>query len=100
MSSHELRISTTIYSVGAVFRTCYKFTDRCFLFLRPDGSDGIIVELRPRPGGPAITEVAGLFSNELIDQHLRQLVGAETRAVREAIVAQAFAEASFDAASG
>jgi hypothetical protein len=37
--------------------------------------------------------VVGEFSNELINQQVRRDVANETKAVRELIVAQAFAEA-------
>jgi His-Xaa-Ser system protein HxsD len=37
--------------------------------------------------------LAGEFSNELINQRVRLQIASETRAIRELIVAQAFAEA-------
>ena len=40
-----------------------------------------------------MNELAGEFSNELVNQKVRLDVAAETKAIRELIVAQAFAEA-------
>jgi His-Xaa-Ser system protein HxsD len=89
-----VRVDTAAYSLEALFRACYAFTDRCYLFLRPeDGSTVVEVMFAEKTPDSDLASLAGEFSNELIDQKVRQQIAAETRAIRELIVAQAFAEA-------
>src|SRR5229473_7847346 len=86
-------VDTTIYSVEALFRTCYSFTDRCYIFLRPADPKSVIeVRFSKKSSESNLALIAGEFSNELVNQRVRMDVAGETRAVRELIVAQAFAE--------
>lgn len=90
-----MAVDTAIYSMDALFRVCYAFTDRCYLFLEPkEGIQSVINVRFTRKGEDCdLASLAGEFSNSLIDQRVRLQISAETRAVRELIVAQAFAEA-------
>jgi His-Xaa-Ser system protein HxsD len=91
-----VRVDTTVYPLQALFRVCYVFTDRCYLFLQPvAGSSVIEVMFTRKASGCDMPSLAGEFSNELINQKVRMDVAAETKAIRELIVAQAFAEADF-----
>jgi His-Xaa-Ser system protein HxsD len=87
-------VNSDLYSREALFRVSYLFTDRCYLFLSQD-VDSPIVQVRFTRKGTDIdlNELAGEFSNELINQKVRLNIAAETKAIRELIVAQAFAEA-------
>jgi len=87
-----LRVDTNLYARESLFRACYQFTDRCYLFLRPDGEHAVLVEVRARPASPPLSEVIGEFTNELLNQQVRTEISRETRAIREMIVAQAFKE--------
>ncbi len=93
----SLLVDTTLYTPEALFRACYAFTDRCYLFLKQVSAHEILVEFRRSPSSPALADVVGAFANELIDQRVRADIARETRAIRERIVAQAFAEADFRA---
>jgi len=87
-------VDTAVYSLEALFRVCYAFTDRCYLFLRPEeGSSVIRVMFTRKTADCDLPSLAGEFSNELINQRVRLQIASETRAIRELIVAQAFAEA-------
>ena len=87
-------VNCGLYSREALFRVCYLFTDRCYLFLVQDeGSPVVQVRFTRKGPDTDLNEMAGEFSNELINQKVRLDVAAETRAIRELIVAQAFAEA-------
>lgn len=87
-------VNGDLYSREALFRVCYLFTDRCYLFLsQEDGSSIIHVRFTRKSLETDLSRLAGEFSNELINQKVRLDVAAETKAVRELIVAQAFAEA-------
>src|ERR1700716_3041040 len=81
-----------VYPKEALFRACYVFTDRCYIFLEPVGDTRIKVRFRKRRQSAALSQIVGEFSNELLDQRLRHSIGAETRSIREMIVTQAFAE--------
>ncbi len=89
----SLRIDTTLYPEEAVFRACYAFTDRCYLFLERAGEGALRIQFRPRRGSTKLDAIVGDFGNELINQRIRHTLARETRAIRELIVAQAFAEA-------
>ena len=43
-----LRVDREVYSDEAIFRTCYLFTDRCYLWLDRDGPDHLVVRFRKR----------------------------------------------------
>lgn len=89
-----MAVDGDLYSREALFRVCYLFTDRCYLFLsQEEGSPVIHVRFTRKSPETDLSRLAGEFSNELINQKVRLDVAAETKAIRELIVAQAFAEA-------
>jgi His-Xaa-Ser system protein HxsD len=94
-----LTVDTKLYSEEALFRTCYVFTDRCYLLLKPDGDNRVVVEFRKRRQSADLHVLIGEFANELIDQRVRADLSRDTRAIRELIVAQAFAEADLHGSS-
>ena len=86
-------VDLSVYREEALFRTCYLFTDRCYLFLDPAGPGQIRVRFRKRDPLASLMRIVGEFGNELINQRIRLDLAEETRVIRELIVAQAFAEA-------
>lgn len=89
-----ISVDTDLYSVDALFRVCYVFTERCYIFLKPQiGSSVVDVRLTSKRSDCDLTSLSGDFANELINQRVRRDIASETKAVRELIVAQAFAEA-------
>jgi His-Xaa-Ser system protein HxsD len=96
----EIEVHTRVYPLTAIFRACYLFTDRCYLFLDSDESGECIrVKLAGKEGNANLQAIAGEFCNELINQRVRHDIAKETRSIRELIVAQAFAEADFRSGS-
>lgn len=89
-----LTIDLGIYHVDAVFRTAYRFSDRCVVFLeRPtDRQDRLRVTIAPRLSGLDLQKTIGDFANDLLDQQLRVVLAHEAGPLRDLIVAQAFAE--------
>jgi His-Xaa-Ser system protein HxsD len=88
-----MELDATIYSVGAVLRAGYKLTDRAYVHIaRDEESDHLIVSLLARDSRSDLGALAGELTNEMLDQRLREMVAAETAAVRELIFAQAFSE--------
>jgi His-Xaa-Ser system protein HxsD len=88
-----LEVDTAIYSLVALFRVCYAYTDRCYLFLEPATKDtSVLVRIAGKKPDADLDTVAGEFSNALIDERVRRDIATETMSIRELIVAQAFAE--------
>jgi His-Xaa-Ser system protein HxsD len=91
--SLTVSVETAIYSLDALFRVCYDFTDRCYLFLQPINKTSVVrVQFARKTSECNLSLIAGEFSNALIDQKVRQQIALETMSIRELIVAQAFAE--------
>jgi His-Xaa-Ser system protein HxsD len=86
-----LLVDETVYSREAVLRTCYWFTDRCYLFVSRAAPERLVITVRAKPGGLALETVGGEFTNALLDQQLRLEIGQETQSLRQLIVAKAFA---------
>ena len=96
MATHDcIAVDTQLYALPALFRTCYLFTDQCYLFVTPPNGSVVTVEFRSRPNGGSVDDVVGRFGNELIQQQVRLTLAEETRELRNLIVTQAFAEAEF-----
>lgn len=89
-----VEIDLGIYCLDAVLRACYAFTDRCYLLLMrgEPPRDRLQVFAQAKRPELDVRVLLGEFANELLDQQLRRAVAEETGAVRELIVAQAFAE--------
>jgi His-Xaa-Ser system protein HxsD len=92
-------VDIVTYREEALFRTCYLFTDRCYLFLDSAGPGRIRVRFRKRDPLTDLLRIVGEFGNELINQRIRFDLAEETRTIRELIVTQAFAEADLGPAT-
>jgi His-Xaa-Ser system protein HxsD len=86
-------LDLSIYPMDVVLRTCHTFTARCYVFVHPAENGRVTVELAPRDEQGLPRDLAGQFSNALVDYRLRALIAEETRPIRELLVAQAFCEA-------
>lgn len=87
----EIRVDKSVYSIDALLRTCYRFTDRAYVLLQEIDGSAIEVHLVSRCGAD-LDDIIGEFSNVLLDEELRDRLNNETRHLRELVVAQAFAE--------
>lgn len=93
-STYELRFSNSVYSLGTIKKAAYRFTDRCCFDFRVTEDNATLAVLS---FGPDVTpdEKAALqreFRNEVLDQDLREVIGAETAGVRNAVLAYAFSQ--------
>ena len=109
-----ITVDLAIYSLDIVLRTCHAFTSRCFVTphvvangrigVGPDcrGPEdcrrhrlgrGLAARARQLTGKDSLRDLAGAFSNALLDSHLRAVIATETHTIRELLVAQAFCEA-------
>jgi His-Xaa-Ser system protein HxsD len=87
-------IDPKVYSLNAVLKTAYWFTDRAFLHLQFGGDQKIELRLRAKHPGADVESLAGDFMNELLDQQLREAVAAETEGIRDLIFSHALSKTS------
>jgi His-Xaa-Ser system protein HxsD len=88
----SLSLNTSIYSLEAIKKAAYKFADRASILISPGAASSVIVEFnfRGKSATDNLGQVVSDFSNELLDQDLREIVKRETVALRNLIMAQAF----------
>lgn len=87
-------VDESLYSLDSLFRTCYVFTDRAYIYLRREKPGHVSVHIASKEHAIDLGGLAGEFTNELLDYRVRSLVSAESGKIRELIVAQAFAESN------
>jgi len=90
--STSLIVDLSIYTLPAVLRSIYRFSDRCFFFLRKESAGTVTIHVQNRKADEPADRWLGDLANELLDQQLRQQLGQEAGPLRELIAAQAFAE--------
>lgn len=91
-NTRELLFCNGVYSLETIKKAAYRFTDRCSFDFRLTEENAILVVLSFKPNVTS-DEVAALqsdFRNEILDQDLREAIGAETASVRNAVLAYAF----------
>src|SRR6266487_392415 len=89
----RISLSLDVYGLQAILRSCYWLTDRCFVYLAPAREGLIEITLLAKNADSTQTDhLTWDFLNDLVDQRLRIDINTETRAIREMIVAQAFAD--------
>lgn len=93
VGSVTVRLETALFRLVAIQKAAYRMGGRCFVELHalPDAVD---VRLTPRREGESLDALAGELRNEALDQELREVIAAETEAVRNLILAQAFSKTS------
>lgn len=87
-----VEVDESIYCTPAVLRASYRMTETCYVFLHRSSRESITVFLQPKSETVDGNVEAGRFSNHLVDEQLRVQIARETGAIRELVVAQAFAE--------
>src|ERR1700685_69131 len=56
-----LLVDESVYSRDVLLRTCYWFTDRCYLFVSRAGTGVFSVRIRAKAGGTALDTISGEF---------------------------------------
>jgi His-Xaa-Ser system protein HxsD len=84
-------VDAALYGEDVVFRVAYDFTGSCTVDLARQG-ETIRVTLAPKSAEADLQSIGNAFRNALIDARLRRDIAAETRTIRELLIAQAFAE--------
>lgn len=94
-----LTVDDRIYSVAALLRTAYWFTDRAYVFVSTGGEHALKVHIKTKPPtleSPArhsLADIAGEFGNALLDHQLREEIEERTGKIRELLVLRALGEA-------
>lgn len=91
-SEITLFVDETIYARIALLKTCYWFTNRCYIFIYRHDEHHLAVRLASKLRSIGLEAIAGEFENALLDHQLRFEIASETTTLRELIVAKAFAE--------
>ena len=91
-SEITLLVDETIYNRTALLKTCYWFTNRCYIFIYRQDERHLGVRLAGKSGDGGLDAIVGEFENALLDHQLRFEIASETATLRELIVAKAFAE--------
>lgn len=88
----SFEIGEDVYDLDTIQGAAYLFLDRCYVWLDRVGDRRVKVVLRARGEAdvPTLEGMAGEFANELLNQALRQRVGAANARIREFIMAKAF----------
>ena len=87
-----IEVDHSVYSVPALLRTCYWYTDRAYILIARGRTGSYEVQFSPKDDGQSLEPIVGEFANALLDNQLRATLASETEAVRSLIVAKAFAE--------
>ena len=89
-----VRVDLKIYSIASLLRVAHKFTGLCYLHLQYEAETVVAVRFRAKGMADDLMHIAGRFTNELLDQTLREVVQQETEGVRNLILAHALSETS------
>jgi len=92
MSSGEneiiFEINTKIYPKEVIYKTCYVFIDRFFIYLDIVKKDSIMISLKGKENlnKKQLAKMKGEFSNELLNVLLRENVSKKNQKILEYII--------------
>lgn len=90
-----ISFDTTIYSVDALKKAAYKFTNRAsFHFSLSESTVQVHLSFLAEASDDVKQAVIREYCNEVLDQDLRESISRETEATRNLILAQAFSKTS------
>ena len=90
-----VEIDLCVYTLSALLRVAYRFTNRCYLHLQKKSERVVEVRFLRKAAEPPLDQIAGEFCNELLDQSLREIVARESEPVRNLILAHALSRTPF-----
>lgn len=92
MPHESIEFDGAVYQLDAIKKAAYRFSDRFSPEISVDGKR-IVCSLSFPPNTPAalVASLVSEFRKEVLDQDLRQSVAKETAALRNAVLALAFA---------
>ncbi|HEV2806310.1 MAG TPA: His-Xaa-Ser system protein HxsD [Chthoniobacterales bacterium] len=90
-----VEVDLGVYTLSALLRVAYRFTNRCYLHLQKKSERIVEVRFRRKTAGPPLDQIASEFCNELLDQSLREIVARESEPTRNLILAHALSRTPF-----
>jgi His-Xaa-Ser system protein HxsD len=69
-----LSFDIAVYRLAAIKKAAYKFGDRCFVRIKTVGEHEAEITLTCKSQAVDLSRLAGDFSNEVLDQELRELL--------------------------
>ena len=87
-----LTVDLAIFPIDVVLRACHALSGRCSVSVRGDASTATL-DLTARDPADTLDDLPRALDDALLDHALRATIAAETRTIRELLVAQAFCEA-------
>lgn len=89
--SREVRFASDIYSLDAIKKAAYRFSDRCAFDLKSESGHYVAVLLFSQDlSNEDRASLERDFRNEVLDYDLRESIAAETAEVRNVVLAYAF----------
>ena len=90
-----VRLSRAVYTETAVRAAAHRLTGVAYVTVRepPEGTEWEVC-IQASSGLERLDALAGQFSNDAMDQVLREQLAQETKAIRAVIIAQAFSRAN------
>jgi His-Xaa-Ser system protein HxsD len=90
---HKIEVDLNVYSLDALKRSLYRFSDRFSSFIQVDSGVAICTLTFGSTASPEfVSVVLDNFRKELLDQDLRDRVRKETEAVRNLILSHALSK--------
>lgn len=96
----DVTFDSAAYSITAIQKAAYRFGNLCYIRIETTIDGRVSVQLTPKATVTSPESLAGDLRNEVLDQHLREVVAEETGRVRDLILAQAFSAVSLIDAIG
>jgi His-Xaa-Ser system protein HxsD len=87
------RFDRDVYKLSAIKKAAYKYGGLFFILIE-ESEKFTEVSLKPTSTCQNPDEAAGQFCNEVLDQELREEIAAETKGVRDLLLAHAFSKTS------
>lgn len=93
----NVKVDVSLYSLAAIMKSTYWFTDKCFLSMHWVDEERQILTVSFRGKDNLnindLHSIAGEFMNSVLDQVIRIKVEEETKVLKSIIVKRAFSEA-------
>lgn len=92
--NYVIEVDRRIYTLAVIYRVCYLFTDRWYMWLDHRSDVSLAICFTPKSQvNSSFAELKGEFGNALIDYAIRQHVSDETKEIREQLIRSALSEA-------
>ena len=81
-----LTINPQIYPLDVIFTVCYIFLEDNYIMLDGDKTKEVIVQIRPKEKGKDLKNIAGEFSNQLVNYVVYKNQLEQNKEIKQAIM--------------